>query len=176
MTFFILRRLFQSVVLLAVVSLLVFLAVFAIGNPVDILINFDATPEEITRIKRQMGFHLPLWQQYFVFIGSALQGDFGNSFINGAPALKLVVERLPATLELAIAALLVSVVAGIPLGLVAGLRPRKPSSQAIMAGSILGFSSPSFWAALVLILVFGVQLGWLPTGGVARPWTCSASS
>ena len=165
MTFFILRRLFQSVVLLAVVSLLVFLAVFAIGNPVDILINFDATPEEITRIKRQMGFHLPLWQQYFVFIGSALQGDFGNSFINGAPALKLVVERLPATLELAIAALLVSVVAGIPLGLVAGLRPRKPSSQAIMAGSILGFSSPSFWAALVLILVFGVQLGWLPTGG-----------
>ena len=165
MTIFILRRLFQSVVLLAVVSLLVFLAVFAIGNPVDILINFDATPEEITRIKRQMGFHLPLWQQYFVFIGSALQGDFGNSFINGAPALKLVVERLPATLELAIAALLVSVVAGIPLGLVAGLRPRKPSSQAIMAGSILGFSSPSFWVALVLILVFGVQLGWLPTGG-----------
>ena len=112
-----------------------------------------------------LGLDRPLWEQYFVFLGAVLQGEFGHSFIYDEPAIKLILQRLPATLELAFAALVIATVASLPLGIWAGLKPRSVAGRAIMAGSILGFSLPSFWVGLMLIMVFSIMLGWLPTIG-----------
>jgi peptide/nickel transport system permease protein len=161
----VLRRLAQSVAVVFVMSLLVFAGVFAIGNPVDILINPQADQAEIARTTAAMGLDKPLIEQYFVFLRHAASGDLGNSFTFNVPAIRLILERLPATLELATAAMLVAVLLGIPLGLWAGLKPQSRVGKAIMAGSILGFSLPTFWVGLMLIMVFSVWLGWLPASG-----------
>lgn len=162
---FILRRLGQSIIVLGVMSLLVFVGVYAIGNPIDILLSPDADQFERARTIAAFGLDKPLWQQYFIFIQHALSGDLGRSFAFGTPALALILERLPATLELAICAILIAIVLGIPLGLWAGLRPHSWTGKSIMAVSILGFSLPTFWVGLMLIMVFAVQLGWLPASG-----------
>ena len=165
MTVYLIRRLLQSVAVLFIVSALVFAGVYAIGNPLDLLIDSRATPAEIERITRNLGLDRPLWEQYFAFLGAVLQGDFGDSFIYNEPAIKLILQRMPATLELAFASLFIAVVVAFPLGIWAGLKPRSFAGRAIMAGSILGFSLPSFWVGLMLIMVFSIMLGWLPTIG-----------
>ena len=165
MTAFLIRRLGQSALVLLAMSILVFVGVYAIGNPVDILINPQADQNERARVIAALGLDRPLWMQYFYFLGNALQGDLGNSFTYNAPALSLVLERLPATLELAFCAMLIAVLIGIPLGLWAGLRPRSLTARAIMSGSILGFSLPTFWVGMLLIMLFAVHLGCLPAGG-----------
>ncbi len=165
MTVFIIRRLLQSSVVVAVMSLLVFVGVNIVGDPVDMLINPEADQAEIERVMRDLGLDRPVHEQYGYFVVNALQGDLGKSFIFGEPALQLIVQRMPATFELAIAALLIAVVLGIPLGVLAGLRPEAGSSKAIMAGSILGFSLPSFWVGIMMIMLFAVMLGWLPSTG-----------
>ena len=165
MTVYLLRRLIQAAGVVLAMSVLVFLGVYAIGDPVEILISPEADQIERERAIASLGLDLPLWQQYLVFLGKALQGDLGRSFVFNEPALRLILERMPATLELAVAATVAAVVIGIPLGLYAGLRPESPVSKAIMAGSILGFSLPTFWVGLMLIMVFAVQLGWLPSTG-----------
>jgi len=162
---YLLRRLLQAVAVVLAMSLIVFVGVYAIGDPVEILISPDADQIERERAIRALGLDLPLWQQYGVFLANALQGDLGRSFVFNEPALRLILQRLPATLELAFAATFGAVIIGLPLGLYAGLRPRSPASRAIMAGSILGFSLPTFWVGLMLIMVFAVQLGWLPSTG-----------
>ena len=162
---FLLRRLLQSGVVLLVMSLLVFGGVYAIGDPLAILVSPEADQAEIARAMAALGLDQPLWRQYLIFLRRALAGDFGNSFVHGSPALQLIVERMPATLELAVAALLIAVLCGIPLGLWAGLRPESRSGRAIMGLSILGFSLPTFWVGLMLIMLFSVQLGWLPSNG-----------
>ncbi len=161
----IIRRLTQSVLVLFVMSLIVFAGVYAIGNPVDILINPQADQQEIARATHALGLDLPLWEQYFVFLRQAALGDLGSSFAYNVPAIRLILERMPATLELAVAATLIAVTLGIPLGLWAGLKPDSLSGKAIMTGSILGFSLPTFWVGLLLIMVFSVELGWLPSNG-----------
>jgi peptide/nickel transport system permease protein len=165
MTVFVIRRLMQSAVVLLAMSLLVFVGVFAIGNPIDILVNPQADQAEIARATTALGLDKPLWLQYLVFLGNAARGDLGNSFVFNEPALRLILERLPATLELAISASFIAIVIGIPCGLVAGLKPHSFAGKAITAGSILGFSLPTFWVGLVLIMVFAVALGWLPSTG-----------
>ena len=155
----------QSAVVMLVMSMVVFIGVYMIGNPVDILINPEATEDEIREIVRSLGLDQPLWYQYGRFLYNALQGDLGESFVFGSPAIDLIFQRMPATLELASAAMLIAVVLGIPLGMLAGLRPAALTSRGIMAGSILGFSLPTFWIGLMMILFFGVTLNWLPTGG-----------
>ncbi len=165
MTVFVIRRLMQSSVVVAVMSLLVFVGVNIVGDPVDMLINPEADQAEIERVMRDLGLDRPVHEQYGYFVVNALQGDLGKSFIFGEPALQLIVQRMPATFELAIAALLIAVVLGIPLGVLAGLRPEAKSSKAIMAGSILGFSLPSFWVGIMMIMLFAVMLGWLPSTG-----------
>jgi peptide/nickel transport system permease protein len=162
---FLLRRLMQSLLVLFLMSLLVFLGVYAIGNPVDILISPDANQAERAAIIRAFGLDQPLWQQYLLFLRNAMTGNLGRSFVYATPALPLILERLPATLELAAAAMLLSVLPGIPLGLLAGLRPKSFAGRGIMTLSILGFSLPTFWVGLLLIMVFAVTLGWLPAGG-----------
>jgi peptide/nickel transport system permease protein len=162
---FTLRRLAQSAATLFVMSLLVFAGVYAIGNPVDILINPQADQAEIAQTIAELGLDKPLWQQYWIFLSSAFSGDLGQSFVAKVPAITLILERMPATLELAFMAMLIAIAFGIPLGLLAGLKPDSWIGRGIMAGSILGFSLPTFWVGLMLIMVFSVQLGWLPTTG-----------
>ena len=165
MSVYLLRRLIQAAGVVLAMSIIVFVGVFAIGDPVEILISPDADQFERERAIVALGLDLPLWQQYLIFLGKAVQGDLGRSFVFNEPALQLILQRMPATLELAFAATFGAILIGLPLGLYAGLRPNSVGSKAIMAGSILGFSLPTFWVGLMLIMVFAVQLGWLPSTG-----------
>ena len=165
MTAFILRRSLQSIIVLFVMSLLVFVGVNLVGDPVDMLINPEADQSEIDRVIRDLGLDRPVSEQYWYFVVNAFQGDLGRSFIFGEPALKLIIQRMPATMELALFSLLMAVVFGIPLGIYAGLKPNSKVSKTIMAGSILGFSMPTFWVGIILIMFFSVSLGWLPSTG-----------
>jgi len=155
----------QSGLVLLVMSLLVFVGVFAIGNPVDILINPDADQAEIERAIIALGLDKPMWEQYWIFLVNALQGDLGRSFVFNIPALQLIWQRMPATLELAAFAMFLAIFMGLPLGMIAGLKPDSWIGRTIMTGSILGFSLPTFWVGLMMILLFAVYLGWLPASG-----------
>jgi len=165
MTAYLLRRLMQTAVVVMVMSVIVFFGVHVIGDPVWLLVNPQMDQRDIEAAIRALGLDRPIWEQYFYFVRGALQGDLGRSFIFGEPALTVILQRMPATLELAVAALVMAIVIGIPLGLYAGLKPQHPLSKAIMAGSIIGFSLPTFWVGLMLIMVFAVMLGWLPSTG-----------
>ena len=165
MTAYILQRLIQSVLVLLAVSVVVFLAVYGIGDPIELLVPPQVSAAERAAMIRRLGLDLPVWQQYFAFLGNALKGDLGRSFVHGVPAVDLILARLPATFELVLLAMSLAAVVGIPLGLLAGLNPESRPSRAIMAGTILGFSLPSFWKGMMLILLFSVLLGWLPTAG-----------
>jgi peptide/nickel transport system permease protein len=165
MTVFIIRRLMQSIVVLFIMSLLVFMGVYAIGDPVEIFISGDADQAERARAIAALGLDKPVWEQYVLFVKNALLGDLGKSFVFNQSALLLILQRMPATLELAVAAMVIAVALGIPAGMYAGFRPESRLSKAIMAGSILGFSLPTFWVGLMLIMVFAVELGWLPSTG-----------
>jgi len=162
---FIIRRLIQSLIVVVVMSLVVFVGVHVVGDPVHILISDDMTQEDIERFIQRLGLDRPLYEQYWHFLANAVRGDLGNSFVYGEPALKLILQRMPATLELAFAAFLLAVAFGIPLGMYAGLKPDSIAAKTIMTGSILGFSLPTFWVGLMLIMVFAVMLGWLPSTG-----------
>jgi peptide/nickel transport system permease protein len=165
MIVFVIRRLVQSAGVLLATAVLVFLGVFAIGNPADILIPPDATMAEREQVIHNLGLDRPLWEQFFTFLWNALHGDLGRSFVFNQPSISLILQRLPATLELAAVAMLIAIALGIPLGLWAGLKPDGFAARSLMAGSILGFSLPTFWVGLMLIMVFSVMLGWLPSSG-----------
>ena len=162
---FILRRLGESFFVLLVMSLLVFTGVYAIGNPVDLLIAPEATAQDIAQVTRALGLDKPLWEQYFYFLKQVLNGDLGRSFMFNTPAIELLLSRMPATMELALAAMFIATVLGIPLGLIAGLKADSWIGKTIMTVSILGFSLPTFWVGLVLIMFFAVEMGWLPSSG-----------
>jgi peptide/nickel transport system permease protein len=146
-------------------SLLVFGGVNMVGDPVDMLISPEADQMEIDRVIRDLGLDRPVTEQYWYFLVNAFKGELGRSFIFGEPALKLIIQRMPATMELALFSLLLAVVFGIPLGVYAGLKPEGKLSRTIMAGSILGFSMPTFWVGILLIMFFSVNLGWFPSTG-----------
>jgi peptide/nickel transport system permease protein len=162
---FLLRRIGQSAFVMAAMALLVFVGVYALGNPIDILINPEADLIEREQAVQRLGLDRPLWEQFWIFVKSAATGDLGKSFVHGVPAIDLIFSRMPATMELALVALLLSVGLGIPLGLLAGVAPRSFVSRIIMTGSIFGFSLPNFWLGLMLILLFSVELQILPAGG-----------
>ena len=162
---FVIERLLQALIVMAVISVLVFVGVYAIGNPIDVLISPDADQRIRQQTIEAYGLDQPLWTQYLHFIGRVLTGDFGRSFVFNMPVLELIFSRLPATLELTVAAVLGATLLGIPLGMYAGYKPHGILSKLIMGLSILGFSVPTFWIGLVLIFTFAVSLGWLPAGG-----------
>ncbi len=162
---YLIRRVGQALLVIAAMATIVFVSIYAVGNPVDILANPNADAKEMAEISARLGLDKPLWEQFGLFVWNALHGDLGRSFVFNEPALKLIIQRMPATLELAFVALIMSIIIGIPLGVWAGLKPDAWSSRAIMSGSILGFSLPNFWIGLMLILLFAVQLKWLPSGG-----------
>jgi peptide/nickel transport system permease protein len=165
MLVYLIRRLGQSLLVIAVMATLVFLAVYAVGNPVDILANPNADQQEREAITRSLGLDRPLYEQFAFFAWNALRGDLGRSFVYNVPAVDVILQRLPATLELALVGLAFSILIGIPLGILAGLKPQSLTGRAIMSGSILGFSLPNFWIGLMLILLFAVQWRLLPASG-----------
>ncbi len=165
MLIYLIRRLAQALLVIAVMATLVFFAVYAIGNPVDVLASPQADQIELEAITQRLGLDRPIYEQFAIFIGNALRGDLGNSFVYAEPAATLILKRLPATFELAFTALVIAVFLGIPLGVYAGLNPDSLGGRAVMGGSILGFSLPNFWQGMMLILIFAVLLGWLPAGG-----------
>lgn len=162
---FIIRRVAQAFFVVVAMVVLVFFGTYVIGDPVWMMVPGDATQAQIEEVRRTFGFDQPVYIQFVRFLADVLRGEFGRSYVHGVPAITLILERMPATLELAFAALILAIVIGIPLGLFAGLRPDHPLSRGIMAGSILGFSLPTFWVGLMLIMLFSVILGWLPATG-----------
>src|SRR5918994_1413241 len=161
---FIIQRVLQALLVVAAMSALVFIGVYAVGNPIDVLISPYATQDIRAATIARYGLDRPLYEQYATFLGNILSGDMGRSFVFGMPVLQLIMQRLPATLELTLVAVIGATLAGVPLGIYAGYRPQSPISKTIMAVSILGFSVPPFWIGLILILFFAVHLGWLPAG------------
>jgi peptide/nickel transport system permease protein len=159
-------RLLQSVLTILVMSIIVFSLARVTGNPLDVLLPLEATPDDYERVAKHWGLDKPLYVQYFVFLGKALRGDFGMSWKwQGHSAMGLVMERLPATLELAGLALLISVVIALPVGVLAAVMKDKPFDYAGKIIALLGQSLPSFWLGIVLMWIFAVMLGWLPTSG-----------
>lgn len=165
MLVYVIQRALQAVLVMIVMSMIVFVGVYAVGNPVDIVIPPDATIAMREEVIRRLGLDRPLWEQYGIFAWNLLHGDFGRSFIYNMPVLELIGGRLPATLELVLVSILFATVVGVSLGIYAGVKPESPFAKLIMGLSILGFSVPSFWVGLILILTFAVNLGWTPAGG-----------
>jgi len=159
------KRALQSVLVLFIMSVLAFVGINLVGDPIYLLVPPDAPQAEIARAAQQLGLDLPVWQQYGRFLNNALHGDLGNSFIFNRPALHLIFERMPATLELAVMALLLSAAIGIPFGMWSGMHPGSLVQRLSSGFSILGVSVPVFWLGLILIMLFSVSLGWLPSGG-----------
>jgi peptide/nickel transport system permease protein len=163
---YVLRRLWQSALTLVGVSVLVFVILRVLpGDPAKMLLPEGAPQSAVDQLNRQLGLHEPLHVQYGLFLQSVFQGDFGQSFQYRAPALQVVTERLAATVQLALAAMLITVSVGVSLGIVAAVRRGTRYDYASTLLAVLGQSLPNFWLGIMLILLFGVALRWLPTSG-----------
>jgi peptide/nickel transport system permease protein len=162
---FILRRLAQAVLVMLVVGLIAFSLFRFVGDPVLFMLGQDATPEQRVEVTRQLGLDRPFYIQYLNFLGNAVQGEFGLSLRQVRPVSQLIVERLPATLELSLVAALFALLAGIPMGVYTALRKNSWLAHALLALSLAGVSLPTFLIGILLILVFSVQLGWMPSFG-----------
>ena len=162
---FFIQRLLQASVVMLVISAMVFVGVYAIGNPIDVMIAPDVTQEIREQTIRAYGLDKPLWQQYGIFLQRLASGDFGRSFLYNMPVIDLILSRLPATIEITLAAVFGATLIGVPLGMYAGYAPHSLVSKTIMGVSVLGFSVPTFWIGLILIFVFAVNMGILPAGG-----------
>ncbi len=165
MLVFILRRLIQAVGVMLAVALLAFVLFQYVGDPVTIMLGQDATPVERDLLRTQLGLNEPVVVQFYHFVANAVQGDFGLSLRQGQKVSVLIREKLPATLELSVAAAVIALVVGLPLGVYTALRRNGRLSQALLAFSLLGVSLPTFLIGILLILVFSVSLGWLPSYG-----------
>ncbi|MEY8828703.1 ABC transporter permease [Sedimentitalea sp. XS_ASV28] len=162
---YLLKRMIQMSLVLWVVSVIVFLMMSFTGDPVFMVVPIDATDTEIAQARRILGLDQSLLVQYWRFISSLVQGDFGNSYVFRQPAMKLILERLPATVEMVLVAMALALVVAIPLGVYAGANPNSRISRIIMAGSLLGISLPGFWVGMVLIFLFAVHWGIFPSSG-----------
>jgi len=162
---YIFKRLFHSVFVLVGISVVVFAILHLTGDPAALMMPMDATPEQVAQFRKEMGFTDPLPLQYWRFFKGALRGDFGNSFRHSQPALGLVLERMPATIQLTFAALFIALMIAIPTGIVSAIRRNSILDQIGMTGALLGQSMPVFWLGIMLILVFSVTLQWFPSSG-----------
>ena len=162
---YLIKRLLQMIVVLWAVSVLVFVMMSFTGDPTYMMVPLDATEEQIAQARRLLGLDESHLVQYGRFLANVAQGDFGRSFVFRQPALQLIMERLPATLEIVLLAMAIALVVAVPLGVYAGARPSRMSSRAVMAGSLVGISLPGFWLGMVLIFVFAVKLQLFPSSG-----------
>lgn len=165
MTTFLIRRALNTVLVLLGVATVTFFLLRLTGDPVAALLPLDATPEAIARMRAQLGMDKPLGVQYVNYLGNIVQGDFGVSLRYREPALNLFTQRFPASLELLGASVALSLLVGIPAGIIAAMRRGKAVDSIVMAFALLGQAVPAFYLGLMLMLFFSVQLGWLPTGG-----------
>lgn len=162
---FVTQRTLQAVLVMIVMSMIVFVGVYAIGNPIDIMIPPEAPQAIREETIHRLGLDLPLWHQYVIFLWGLVHGDFGRSFVFNEPVLQLIGGRLPATLELVVISIVFATLAGVALGVYAGVHPDGWGAKTVMGVSILGFSVPTFWIGLIFMLVFAVWLHWFPAGG-----------
>ena len=159
------KRLWQSGVLAFIMSLIVFFGMYVVGDPVEMLADDEFTEEDKIELAIELGLDKPLHEQYFNFAGDIIRGDFGISFVHNRPVLDLIIERLPATLEIALLAMVIGLSIGISLGIYSGIKGNSKTSRIISFFSTIGYSTPNFWQALLLILLFAVFLKWLPASG-----------
>ncbi|WP_029031857.1 ABC transporter permease [Salinarimonas rosea] len=159
------KRLVQMAIVLWAVSVIVFLMMSFTGDPVFMVIPIDSTDAEIEQARRILGLDRSMPEQYWLFLQNLVQGDFGRSYVFRQPAMDLILERLPATLEIVVVAMLIAAVVAIPLGVYAGANPGKPLSRLIMSGSLVGISLPGFWVGMMLIFLFAVEWRLLPSSG-----------
>ncbi|HIP12504.1 MAG TPA: ABC transporter permease [Arcobacter sp.] len=165
MTKYILNRLFHSFLVMFTISFIVFFIMFKAGDPVELMLPPDATQQDVVDMKIALGLDKSFIVQYQRFLINVSKGDLGNSFIYGQPALDIVFERMPATMELAVIAMIISILIGIPLGIISSIKPNSILSRVIMFFSLSGISVPVFWTGMILVLVFSVILGVLPSSG-----------
>ena len=161
----IVQRFLQMIVVMIIVTMLVFFMTYKIGNPVFLLLPETATAEQIAQAEQELGLDKPLYVQYGIFLGNAMRGDFGKSYFYNQPALKVIQEKMPATLELVFVTMILTILIGIPLGVFAGAAPKRLTSKITMAGSIFGVSLPSFWVGMIMIYVFSLAMGITPVSG-----------
>ncbi|KIX15781.1 ABC transporter permease [Dethiosulfatarculus sandiegensis] len=162
---YLIKRVLQSILVLLCVSIVVFAIMYLSGDPTEMLLPPEATQKQVEELRHHLGLDQPFFVQYKTFMASALQGDLGKSFVFNKPAIGLIVERIPATMELAVFAMVLAVIIGLPAGMYAAVKPDSWLAKAIMSGSLLGISLPVFWLGIILVLIFSVILGWLPSSG-----------
>ena len=169
MTRYILKRLFHLLLVLLAISLLAFVLLFLAGDPVSLMAAETATLEDIEALKRRLGLDQPWYVQYVNYLGQLLQGDFGNSIRQQRPVLELVLERMPATLQLTVTAQLLSIAIALPIGILSAVRHNSVFDQLAMGGAVLAQAIPIFWLGIMLILLFSVNLRWTPVAGRDGP-------
>ncbi len=162
---YILKRLFHSIFVLVGISLVVFIILHLTGDPAALLMPMDATPEQVAQFRQEMGFNDPIIVQYWRFFKGTLRGDFGQSFRHSQPALELVMERMPATIQLTLAAMVIALLVAIPVGIISAIRRNSILDHIGMTGALLGQSTPVFWLGIMLILIFSVTIQWFPSSG-----------
>jgi peptide/nickel transport system permease protein len=162
---YIVRRLIATVFVVFGAVIVMFVLLRLTGDPARMMADIEATPAEVEAIRRDMGFDRPVHVQLAAYLTHVAQGDFGRSFRYEQGAFDLVVERLPATLELALVALLLSVILALPAGIISAVRRNTPEDFVVMIGALLGQTMPVFWLGIMLIMIFAARLRWLPTGG-----------
>jgi ABC-type dipeptide/oligopeptide/nickel transport system permease component len=165
MTGFVIQRLLTSVLVIFGVSVVTFFLTFLSGDPAELMLPTGSTPEQMAAFRREWGFDDPIYVQYGRFLGRAVQGDLGVSLRHGQPSFPLIAERLPATLQLTVTAMLLAIAVAIPLGVLSATHRGGPIDLAAMAVALVGQAVPNFWLAIMMILLFAVTLGWLPTSG-----------
>ena len=165
MVLYLIRRLYQALIVLFVVTLIVFVVLHMSGDPVALLLPPDATQVHVMEMRKTLGLDKPIVVQYGIFLYNAVHGNLGVSYHHGVPALQLVLERLPASLELVCTSIAISLVLGVPLGVFAASRRGKIWDRLSLLGSLVGISAPPFWIGIAFILIFAVDLQWLPSSG-----------
>lgn len=166
MTAYLIRRAIGALWVVVGVAVTVFVILHLTGDPAAVMMPLESTPQEIAQFRHNHGFDRPLWLQFGTFAWSALHGDFGDSLRHGEPALGLALERVPASVELALAAISLAVLVAIPAGILAAVRRNSLLDILARVFSLIGQSMPVYWLGIMLILLFGVQLGWFPVSGI----------
>jgi len=162
---YLLKRLWHTVFVVIGISMISFFFIHLSGDPVMLMLPGDASNQEIETLREQLGFNDPLYTQYLRFAWQAVRGKFGHSLYYKVPAMELILERLPASLELAAAAMLIALLVAVPIGIVSAVRRGSLLDMGSMLGALFGLSMPHFWLGIMMIMLFSVKLGWLPTSG-----------
>lgn len=162
---YLLKRLWHTVYVVIGISAISFFFIHLSGDPVMLMLPGDASMQEVEELRQKLGFNDPLYQQYWRFLSRAVKGDFGESLYYHVPAMELIMERLPASIELSLAAMFLALVVAVPIGVISAVYRGSSLDMTSMLAALFGLSMPHFWLGIMLIMIFSVKLGWLPTSG-----------